>query len=418
MYTLAASDYLAGVASAASEVTYTIFGMELTSPSTEAYAALAQGQFSNSVATIYTASGVTSFIKTITVVNTNATTARTFQLFRGGTAAANAITPLILIPAGGSATYEDGVGWSISTIAVGTTLENDLHTGYQDWAAVAVPDVPGSDVLRMFARKTSGRMLPKWIGPSGVDTWMQPALFGNNVVQFNPTSGTTATGGFGVLWAKASSSGTADTPVPSGTSPAIINQMKRFRHRNVITTANQCMGIIATAANIPWVWRGNAAGLGGFFFFTRFVIEAWQSNSDRLFVGLTPGTTECATTNTFQNNTMGLWHDDTMGANVLYLATKDGATYNGGSAISGATLAAGQGYDFYMFAKPNDNTVYYRLDDINQGTTLIDSSVGSNLPVDNVFLGPQVTVGNGATDTASANLVGIGINRIYVESDH
>jgi len=25
---------------------------------------------------------------------------------------------------------------------------------------------------------------------------------------------------------------------------------------------------------------------------------------------------------------------------------------------------------------------------------------------------------NGATDTASANIVGIGVNRIYIESDH
>jgi len=417
MFTLAANDTLAGVASAASEVTCTIFGMELNG-TTETYKVLYQGQLAASAGTIYTATANgPSFIRTITVVNTDAVSANTFQLFRGGTASANAITPLINLPAGGAANYEDGKGWDFAEIPSGTTLLNDSHTGYQDWTGISVPTAPSSGVLRMFARTTSGRMLPKWIGPSGVDTWMQPALFGNNVVQFNPTAGTTATGGFGVLWAKGGSSGTQDTPVPSGTSPAIINQMKRFRHRNVVTTANQSMGIIATAANIPWIWRGNAAGLGGFFFFTRFVIEAWQSNSDRLFVGLTPGTTEQATTNTFSNNTIGLWHDDTMGANVLYLATKDGATYNGGSAISSATLAAGQGYDFYMFAKPNDNTVYYRLDDINAGTTLIDSSVSSNLPADNVFLGPQVTVGNGATDV-TANMVGIGINRIYIESDH
>jgi hypothetical protein len=417
MIILEANSTLAGGASAASQLTCTVFGMELNG-TTETYKTLYQGQLSDTAATLYTATANgPSFIRTITVVNTNATTAYTFQFFRGGTANSNAISPIFTLSAGGSATYEDGVGWSISTIAVGTTLLNDIHTGYQDWQGISVPSAPSSGSLRLFSRSTAGRMLPKWIGPSGVDTWFQPALFGNNVVQFNPTAGTTATGGFGVLWAKGGSSGTVDTPVPSTTSPAIINQMKRTRHRNVVTTTNQAMGIIATAANIPWVWRGNAAGLGGFFFFTRFVIELWNSYSNRLFVGLTPGTTEQVTTNTFSNNTIGLWHDDTMGANVLYLATKDGSTYNGGSAISSATLASGQGYDFYMFAKPNDNTIYYRLDDINNAATLIDSSVNTNLPTDSVFLGPQVEIGNGATDI-TANTVGIGINRIYIESDH
>jgi hypothetical protein len=417
MLVLAAADTLAGGASAASELTCTVFGMELNAGN-EVYKVLDQRQLAVSPATIYTVpSSTTAFIKTITVVNTNATTARSFQMFRGGTTSAYAISPAFVIPAGGSAIYEDGLGWSVSEIMPGSTLVAPVFSSYFDWEASSLPSAPTADVLRMFARKTSGRMLPKWVGPSGVDTWMQPALFGNNVVQYNPTAGTTATGGFGVLWAKGGSSGTVDTPVPSGTSPAIINQMKRTRHRNVVTTADQAMGIIATAANLPWVWRGNAAGLGGWFFFTRFVIELWPGDSCRLFVGLTPGTTEQVTTNTFQNNTIGLWHDATMGANVLYLATKDGSTYNGGSAISGATLAAGQGYDFYMFAKPNDNTVYYRLDDINAGTTLIDSSVGTNLPTDSVFLGPQVEMSNGAS-FVTANTVGIGINRIYVESDH
>jgi hypothetical protein len=417
MIILAANDTLAGVASAASELTITVFGMELNG-TVETYSTLYQGQLPNSAATIYTATANgPTFIRTITVVNTDAVNPYTFQLFRGGTAAGNAITPTYSLSAGGSATYEDGLGWSISTIAVGTTLLNDVHTGYQDWDAISVPSAPSANILRVFARKISGRMVPKWIGPSGVDTFFQPALFGNNVVQFNPTSGTTATGGFGVLWAKGGSSGTQDTPVPTNTAPAIVNQMKRFRHRNVTTTTNQAMGIIATAANIPWIWRGDSAGVGGFFFFTRFVIELWASNSDRLFVGLTPGTTEQVTTNTFANNTIGLWHDDTMGAHVLYLATKDTVTYNGGTAIAGATLANGQGYDFFMFAKPNDTVIYYRLDDINAGTTLIDSSVNTNLPTNTVFLGPQVEIGNGATDV-TVNTVGIGINRIYVESDH
>ena len=91
MILLAAADTLAGVADAASKVTVSIFGMTLTG-STEAYSTLYQGQLSNSAATIYTSTGVTTFIRSITVVNPD-TASHTFQFFRAGTAAANAITP-------------------------------------------------------------------------------------------------------------------------------------------------------------------------------------------------------------------------------------------------------------------------------------------------------------------------------------
>ena len=111
MITLAAADTIAGVASVASKVTCTILGgMELNG-TTEVYKVLYQGQLANSAATIYTApSSNVSFIRSISVVNID-TVSRTFQLFRGGTAAANAITPAFSLLPSGSAFYEDGIGW-------------------------------------------------------------------------------------------------------------------------------------------------------------------------------------------------------------------------------------------------------------------------------------------------------------------
>jgi hypothetical protein len=115
MLTIAASDTIAGVAGAASKVTCTIFGMELTtSSSAETYKVLDQRQLASSAATIYTATANgPTFIKSILVVNTDTATPYTFQLFRGGTAAANAITPVFMLPAGCAAAYEDGQGWQM-----------------------------------------------------------------------------------------------------------------------------------------------------------------------------------------------------------------------------------------------------------------------------------------------------------------
>jgi hypothetical protein len=112
MLTLAAADTIAGGASAASLITVSMFGMEINA-GTETYKCLYQGQLGNSVATIYTAPGSTvAIIKSIMIVNTD-TASRTFQLFRGGTAAANAITPLITIQSQSVMSYEDCTGWQM-----------------------------------------------------------------------------------------------------------------------------------------------------------------------------------------------------------------------------------------------------------------------------------------------------------------
>lgn len=113
MFVLAAADTLAAGASVATQLTATVFGMELSVASGEVYKVLDQRQLAASPATIYTVPGSTqAFVKAITVVNNDAAV-RTCQFFRGGTAAANAITPVLSIPIGGMALYEDGQGWSV-----------------------------------------------------------------------------------------------------------------------------------------------------------------------------------------------------------------------------------------------------------------------------------------------------------------
>ena len=69
-----------------------------------------------------------------------------------------------------------------------------------------------------------------------------------------------------------------------------------------------------------------------------------------------------------------------------------------------------------MYAKPNDSVIYYRLDNLNTATTLSDSSISSGIPAAATFMGPVVGMSNG-TANITASTVGIGVNRIYIESD-
>jgi hypothetical protein len=417
MLTLAAADTIAGAADAATKVTVTIFGMTLNG-TTEAYSVLYQGQLGATAATIYTVPGSTqAFVRSITVVNTDTSAAHTFQLFRGGTAASNAITPIYTLAAGGMATYEDGLGWSINTVTVGNALLNDTHSGYSDYSAISSPAAPAADTLRFYARKVSGRMVPKWTPPSGVDTPFQAALWGNNVVMYVPNTGTTAGINLGAPWAVGTTIG---HPQPTA---GMYTQLKRTTSTNVVTTTNQLLGVSSIVSTAAQFWVGNSAGLGGFFFFARFGIEtltAASPNATRLFVGLQSGTTSILASDTVPAiSCVGLWHDTTDGANVINLLTKDGTTATKNALTGSPTTpySTGQGYDFYLFCKPADSTIYYRLDNLNTGAILVDSSVTTTIPNNAVFMGPVCGMSNGTANIV-ASTVAIGVNRVYVESDH
>ena len=108
MYTLAAADYIEGLAGTASAVTYTIFGMQLSSATgNETYEKLAQGQLTTSVAALYTTPGLTTaFIKNIVLCNTTSSVVAGVALYASGSAASNQLVN-ISIPANGQAVIDD-----------------------------------------------------------------------------------------------------------------------------------------------------------------------------------------------------------------------------------------------------------------------------------------------------------------------
>ena len=145
MIILAANDTLAGGASVGSQVTCNLFGMELAS-GVETYKTLDQRQLASSPATIYTATANgPTFIRSI-MVNNNDTVVRSFRLFKGGTAAVNAITPTFYLQPGGAAIYEDGLGWQffnssgqVLTAQGGTLIGSEDNFGISGTLAESIP---------------------------------------------------------------------------------------------------------------------------------------------------------------------------------------------------------------------------------------------------------------------------------------
>jgi len=275
------------------------------------------------------------------------------------------------------------------------------------------PAAPSAGNLHLYTKSSGGRMVLKMKGPSGIDTSLQPALYSNNTVLYAPSSGTTGTGtGWGTVWTP---NGTVAHPTSSSTAPALANQMRRTTFTNVVTTTNQTMGIMSTAAGMPQFWVGNASGLGGFFFWCRFTLEAMPAATTRLFIGLTDLATSMVASDAPTGNFVGLHRITTDAVTTMAFATRNNTTTTRAT-FTIPTILTKIGYDFTMFCAPNGTSVSYRLVTLDLATSYVNTSTSTTLPLNTAFMGPQALVSNGTANVTVATTT-LGINRLYVESD-
>lgn len=272
-------------------------------------------------------------------------------------------------------------------------LESDLAFSLPAVGSSAIAAAV-TDYLKIFSRKVAGRMTLKYVGPSGVDQVVQDKISENGQVIYLPNNGTTVGLNLGQAW---TTSGTVSHPTPSSTAPAIYSQRKRTRWANVVTTTNQTLGL-RTATAEKRFWRGNAAGLGGFNFHCRFAIGLWPAATVRLFVGLSDQNAAVVASDTLAGNCCGLWHDTTEAASVLNFVTRNGTSSTKAAITLAANLAAGRCFDFWMWSDPNGGVIGYKLVELNTGTTLVDTTTSTNIPLATAFMGPEMMMSNGTAN--------------------
>ena len=226
------------------------------------------------------------------------------------------------------------------------------------------------------------------------------------IIFFCPSGVSVGTGfGFGGSWA---TGGTATHPALTSTTRATT--MPRTRWANVATTANQPLGIIANSPSR--FWRGNAAGRGGFALKVRFVLELIPAATIRLFFGFCSASPIAA--DAITGDVVGLWHDTTDSITTLNIVTRDNVTTTK-LPITVPALAAGNAYEFFMYAAPNASEVLYRLTNYATGVELANGSVTATLPRSTIFMVPCAQSSNGTANTL-ATTVGHSVGVLYAKA--
>jgi hypothetical protein len=301
----------------------------------------------------------------------------------------------------GSMGANAGLTFNASTQLFSQTGSNPAS----DMAAGALPSAPSSGNARYSVKSLAGRPTPFITGSSGVARALEYFEATGNKVGWQ--SGPTSAGTYFGLASGGTNAGTAGAVVPTLTNK--YTMMAHSTFASVVTTQNQQVGI-RTGNQF---FRGNAAGLGGFFFICRFGFDTIKT-SERGFVGLVASASGAAIVTgdpSALTNMIGFAFD--VGDSAWTFMHNDGSGTATKDAISGQTTLAtnNTGFDAYIFCYPNDTTIYYRLDDVIQGTTLCDTSTSSDLPVNTTALIAACVMSNGTANTTAGDAT-IGVNRM------
>lgn len=270
-------------------------------------------------------------------------------------------------------------------------------------ASTTTPAAPTAGAA-LFERFRAGRRMLAQIGPSGLNYTMQPWLAANKVgywgAQGNATTvvlfnfGNTATG-------------TATTRTVATTN--LSTSLRRLAYVSAAAAGSSS----GTRHNALQFWRGNAAGLGGFTYVVRFVIDTTQA-SMRWFVGLygTAGVIGNVDPSTLLN-TVGFGIDS--GQTTVRFFNNDGAgvaTATDLGASFPATTAAVV-YEARFFCAPNGSAIGYSLERLD-AAALVEGSVTTDIPANTTLLSPQIWINNGPTAAA----VAIAVVSQYIETDY
>ena len=311
---------------------------------------------------------------------------------------------------GGDATLVQPSNWNASH-----SIDTD---GITIPANTSAPASPAADNVTLFCTEVANRAMPAFVGPSGLDTALQPLMGRNKIAFWNPPgNATTAPGVFGFgAFTIVSNAGTTFTT----RSVAATNVLTRMKRVAVVSTATS--GTLGSLRDPQAQYTtGTGSGLGGFHFIARFATsDAATVSGARAFVGMSSATN--APTNVDPatlTNSVGV-------AQLSTDATQWYLVYGGSAAQTAIALGTSLGaptltttaFELALFSAPSANgVIHYEVLNIGSGVkvvgTLTPGTPGLQTPANTTLLAPRFW----RTNNATGSVVGLDICSLYIETD-
>ena len=267
------------------------------------------------------------------------------------------------------------------------------------------PTTPSSGRTKIFTDAMATRRLVGSIDPSGNHFDFQPALFNSTIFMWLPGTGTTLAINWGTSYTARNNGAGAAQATPARASTNAVTSLNRA----TFSTGTSTTGASGIQSTDTVAWMGNAANLGGFFFYARFALEA-LSNTSRFFVGVSANNATMAADSSTWNNTIGIGRD-TGDTTLQFIMRNNGSvSTKRNTTITPATTDV---FDIYIFVRPNTSQIDWELRNAVTNAVLATNTETGNLPLNTVFMYKQAHI-QSTTGTTPKLLA---LNRMYLESN-
>ena len=277
----------------------------------------------------------------------------------------------------------------------------------------ASPARPEAGTVRMFARSVGGRMLPAYIGPSGLDSALQPLIARNKIAWANPNGNGTVIGLMGIALA---ATGTATAANVATTN---IHTALRRQEYAVTTAATTAVAGFRSGANVYHIGDHNTP-FGGFTTVCRFGPSRGQASNAtrRAFVGMTSNTAAPTDVNPSTTaawaNLIGVGHDAANANWQIMHRNGTGPTTKIDTGIPKAYSDNTEMFEVSIFTAPTGTpSVTVQLRRLSDDLTFTHT-ITSNLPAPTTLLGFQAYNSAGGT----SSVMGIALVSLYIETDY
>lgn len=303
-------------------------------------------------------------------------------------------------PASSDGAQVDGPKWNADHVidTDGVTMATRMDS----------PAAPAAGGVKLFGRTMAGGALPAYIGPSGLDSMLQPFLGRNKVAIWSALGGTTSTSTSIGIYPPQLSGATATSRNFSATS--LFTSMRRIGYVSVATAGATC----AIRSTVAQFWRGNAPGLGGFRYVARFgCSDAATVAGARSFYGLQATANTANVDPSSFVNIIGMGTDSgDLNFSIMFNdATGTATKIDLGTNFPDHTLSVDM-YELALFAPPNASYVNWEVTRLNTGHTA-SGQITTDLPAATQALQPHFFRNNGPTALA----VAFDFCSLYIETD-
>lgn len=271
------------------------------------------------------------------------------------------------------------------------------------------PSPPAADNVTIFGKKLAGRMLPAYIGPSGLDSILQPLLARNKVGWANPPGNSNAMQVVGIV---ISGTGTATAAAIATTN--IHTVMRRLEY--AVTTATTT-AVAGWRNNVLQYHIGSPSSIyGGFFFVCRFGRSRGVAANATLrgFTGLCNQTNNLTDVNpSALNSVLGVGCDiDDTNYQIMH-RTGAAAVTKVDTGFPKAVADTSEMYELAMFTSPNDSSVYVRFTRLSDNA-IFEHTITTNKPADTQLLSARGYYSVGGT----SSVIGYALSSLYIETDY